>query len=129
MPHHSHGIHDVRFRVRNFLRRAAVFLEGLEITEARFQFCVIFRDGPRQKPVQLAGMVGIPGRVNGRKFFRMRRPRPRDVGGEIVTQERQRLRRQAVKFQILQINVMVRAVDIFQRQMRRYCQSNPRSHL
>src|SRR5208282_3687826 len=33
MSHHTHDINDVRLRVGDFLRRAAVFLEGLEITK------------------------------------------------------------------------------------------------
>jgi len=47
----------------------------------------------------------------------MRRARPGDVRGEIVAHQRQRVRRQTEKLHILQVNVVVRAIDIFQRQI------------
>ena len=70
-----------------------------------------------RNPTQLARMVGVPGRINRRKFLRVRRPLPGNVRDEIITHQRQRLRRQSIKFQILQINVMVRTVEVFQRQI------------
>ena len=117
MSHHPHDIDDVGLRVGDFLRRAAVFLKRFQVAETGLQFFVIFRDGPRQEPAQFARVVGILGWINRREFVRMRRPFPRDDGDKIVTHQRQRLRRQAVQFQILQINVMIRPVGMFQRQI------------
>ena len=100
MPHHAHDIDDIGLGIGDFLRRAAVFLKGFQVAEAGLQFFVIFRDGPRQEPAQLARVVGVPGRINRRKFIRVRRPFPRNVRDEIITHQRQRLRRQAIKLQI-----------------------------
>ncbi len=117
MSHHPHDIDDIRLRIGDFLRRAAVFLKRFQVAETGLQFFVIFRDGPRQEPAQFARVVGVLGRINRREFVRVRRPFPRDVRDQIVTHQRQRLRRQAVKLQILQINVMVRSVEMSQRQI------------
>ncbi len=125
MAHHAHDIDDVLLGVGNFRRRAAGFFQRGQRAETGLQFFVILRDRPRQKTAQLARVVGILRRINRRKFFRMRRAGLHDVRHKIVAQRRQRRRRQAVKFQIFQINVMIRPAGVAQREAA--CRSSRRS--
>ena len=96
MSHHPHDVNNIGLGIGDFVRRPAGFLKRFQVAETGLQFFVIFRDAPREEPAQLTGVVGIPVRINRREFFQVRRPFPRDGCDKIITQQRQRLRREPV---------------------------------
>ena len=96
--------------VFDFRRRAAVFFQRRERAEVGLQFLVIFRDGPRQKTAQLARVIRILAPGQSPEIFPGCAARAfDDVRHKIVAQRRQRGRRQAVKFEVFQIQVMIRS--------------------
>jgi len=117
VAHDAHDVDDVGLGVGDFLRRPAVFLEGLEIGKGGLELPVVLGEAPRQHADQLAGVVGVLAGIGRGEPLGAGLSRDRQVGHEIVAKHRQGLRLQPVKFQLLDVEVMVGVVKMFERQV------------
>ena len=116
VAHDAHDVDDIGLSVGNFFRRS-VFFESFQVGKTRTQFSIIFRDRPWQETNELTCMVLVFVGIDHGEAVGMRLPRQSQLSVKNVAEFSERFWGLTNVRQILQVDVVLRPIQMFQREL------------